>query len=913
MSILKWFNKPKWQNTNEQVRLTAIKNSQDPDLIGQLSNIVNQDPSVNVQITALNKMQDFTAIFSIAQSHPNKAVRKAANKKIINWFSQVDDDLQSNVLQNINEKEVIHAIAQSAKNINNRLNAIKKITQQGFLSDLLLSEKNTDIQNALLDQISQEATLQRLLAQTSKKNKSLHNLIESKLKLDSHINNDEKATSLCLSLESVVHGKNQQTVNLDHINKQWQTINKQVSDTLKTRFAGAYEAARMILDPQHRSSFLAKQKSQRSLTVLSEVENWYNNNSNPSLSNLQSTIDKTSDINIDLLSESDAERSKKIKKKLISLREQLQLEQKVPDEAFHIVDQLNKVLNQSTASPQQLTQFKSKWQKATTGAQNSEALNQLEKQFQQQCLKLAEKIEHSADLRDQAAKHAVDLIEKAIEQIEEGHLSQAKVISNQIAQNKKTAGYSHPVIKKNKYKLDQVWTRLKELRDWQKWSNDKARRDIIQSLASIQGQGLHPDAVLKKLKDSNEQWYALEDMEKLEGDKFPSRNQALWQQFREVSKAIFEPTQPFFEKRSEQQSEKLKQINNLIDEMNACDIDATEERELARISRAGVKELKALDQLPPKQRGMVAKKLRTSINRIDKKLNESYQSAENKKLALIEQAKALYELSDIDEAIEAAKKLQQQWKTAGIVKQYTERKLWKKFRKANDRVFNKREQIKQEINDEAKQLRANLNQFIKTQTAELKSINDAVALQQFKTDTIKQWNDFEKPTNFMVQDFNNLMQLIDESITTIQQQAQISEYKLKAEYDQLYQQYETGKIEESELKTALSTLDSSHLNTFFTKRLNSKASNETLSQHLIAAEFLTGLKTPDEFMEQRMAYQVHVLSERMSGEKITKDNEQAQQLLDEWYLYPKSDTAFIKKNQKRITQIIKALKALALG
>ena len=49
MSLIKWFNKPKWQNPNEQVRITAIQNSDDQELIHALPDIVASDNSVKVQ------------------------------------------------------------------------------------------------------------------------------------------------------------------------------------------------------------------------------------------------------------------------------------------------------------------------------------------------------------------------------------------------------------------------------------------------------------------------------------------------------------------------------------------------------------------------------------------------------------------------------------------------------------------------------------------------------------------------------------------------------------------------------------------------------------------------------------------------------------------------------------------------
>jgi len=913
MSIIKWFNKPKWQSPNEQVRMTAIQTSKDPELLAQLSTIVFEDNSEKVQVAALNKMTNPHEINQVVNTHPNKKIKTIAKRKLLTCFSADQENQSLDLFKLITDTEVIRAIAQEAQNSSIRLAAIAKITQQGFLGDLLLNEHDAKVQEAILQQITQESTLQRLLDKT-KKNKKLRTRLQQRLETNGGESAmTQKAIDLCQKLDAVVHGKNQNEIDLTVINQQWTAIEGTLPENIKLRFAGAYEAARMILDPKHRTEFLQKQKIQRTIIQFNEIETSIEKKQFNSLKKIQQAIETLSEVDVTNITGAELEKHQRLNQQLLTLREQVQQDQKIPEPVFKVVDDINHALNNKTASPQQLSQFKSQWQQATRQTQTSEAFNHLKEQFNSLCIKLAEKIEQSAAIRDQAAADAVALIDKAIGLIEEGQLAQAKIVSNEIASKKKLAGFSHPIIKNNKYQLDQVWNQLKELRDWQKWSNDKARKEIIKSVAAMHGQGLHPDAVLKKLKDSNAQWYALEDMEKLEGDKYPSRNQALWQEFRHVSKAVFEPTQPFFEKRSEQQNSQLDSINQLISEMDECDLDNTAERDLARITRDGFKQLKILDQLPPKQRGKVAKKLRQSINRIDNKLNEFYKIAEAKKLKLIEQAQSLQALDDINEAIETAKSLQQQWKSAGIVKQYTERKLWKKFRQANDALFNQRKQVKQAINEAHHEQKEQIKTFIQAQTKLLKSQKDIESLNSFKSETLKGWDSLEKSGQFMQAELNHLLQQADDEIKKIKNKKVTDELKIKQKIDLQYSEFEQGLIDQPTLNENLAKFKQTETVEWFEKRSETKANTARLNQHLIACEFLTGLSTPEEYMEQRMAYQVQVLSERMSGEKGIQDNTQAKQLLNSWLLMPKSDAAFIKSNKKRITQVIKALKALAFS
>ncbi|MFC3193670.1 DUF349 domain-containing protein [Marinicella sediminis] len=913
MSILKWFNKPKWQNSNIQVRIAAIKSSNDPELINHLPQLVKHDPSEQVQLAALNKINDLEQFIDIASHHSSKKVCQAAHKKIIQWCETHDDSSLSRVVNLTTSNEVIQALASSAKNSEVRLAAIKKITQQGKLADLLTVERDVTIQQQILNQINQQKTLIRLLEVTQKKNPELSQMIAQKIKPDT--DHKQQALTLCQQLEGVVHGKNHQITDLKTIKTEWQKISGHVDQTLNNRFNGAFDAARMILDPEHRNEFLEKQKQQRALTDLSETEQWLSSNNSATLGTLQSSINRLNEHDKAGLSETDQDRLSAVIEQLTQLMAEVQETQRVPEQAIKVVDNLSATLNQQTATNQQLKQFKKQWQQATRQASDTEAMNELHDKYKQLLGQLADKIEQSGEIRERSAQQAIELIGKAITEIEEGHLVNAKKFSNQIAELKKLAGPGHPLIRKHKYQLDQVWNRLKELRKWQKWSNDKVRNDIIQGIIDIHGQGLHPDAVLKKLKDSNEQWYALEDMEKLPGDKYPSRNHALWQQFREVSKAVFEPTQPYFEKRGEQQGAKLDEFNQLIEQMLNIDLSESNEQQLSSLNRKAIKSLKSLDQLPPKKRGATAKKIRKGINRIDDKLNEFYGHAEKRKMKLIEQAEQLQQEADLGSAIEQAKALQNQWKSAGVVKQYTERKLWKRFRKANDAVFNRRQDEQKAQNEAIRQQEKAVNSFIKAQEKQIKKLHESSALQELKSTIHKGWNELDIPSGYATHKLNQLTQLIDEQLKVLSQKDLIKDLDQQQALDEMLSEMEQKQATVDEQNAALEALQSTPDRLWISQRQDSLSAGDTeekLNEILIAAEFLTGLNTPKAHMDQRMAYQVKVLSDRMSGGKNLKDHQQALKLLQDWQVTAKPDAEFLKANNKRIQKAIKALRSLIL-
>ncbi|MCX7555006.1 hypothetical protein OS175_14110 [Marinicella sp. S1101] len=906
MSIMKWFNKPKWQSPNEQVRLTAIQNSKDPDLMSSLGDIVYADASQKVQKVALGRIVDPQVLLQILNQHPNKDIKKQASKKLIIWFTNETNDEQTAIVNAITDPQTIQALAESAHSKTIRKYALDHIKQQGLLGELLFKEKEVALQQLIIDKIETPNKLKKLLNRAQKHNHELYQLINNKLLGTAVTDHNTEALSLCQQLEHVVHGR-AEGVELPLIREQWQRIEGGVSEGTKLRFNGAFEAAKMILDPEHRAQFLQQQKRQRAAAQLNELEQFVAKNTDLSLHQIQNALTKYQDLVVSDLSELEIERHKNAIDSLISQRDKVQKEQMIPAGVTAVLDDLNKQLSQAIVQPESLNQFKKRWQKLTRKIQNSEAFTAISQQFNDSCLKLAEKIEHSAQLRQQAAEKAIELIEPTIAQIKDGHLVKAKEMTNQIAELKKTAGYKHRLIENNRFKLDSVWQQLKDLRNWQKWSNDKARQDIIDELKDMLGKGQHPDAVLKKLKEANERWYALENMEKLPGDKFPARNQKMWQEFRLVSKALFEPTQPFFEKRSEQQDSYLNQIEAHIKTIADTDLDNTSERDLAELSRGAIKFLKTLDQLPPKKRGKIAKKIRQAINRVDTKLNEFYAAAEKKKLQLIELAQELVSTEDHAAAIEAAKNLQQQWKTAGIVKQHIERKLWKKFRKANDVIFKRRENEQKAqqavIMEQTKQASSIIKKF-KPMVNKAKTTE---ALKKIKQEFNQAWTELGQAESLLNNDKQQLLQLITEQTQKLKSSVIQKEHKTKQKLDQHFTDYETGKITEEQKDQLVNTLLTDELTAYFAPRQEKQNQQIDLAELLIQAEFISGLETPAEFMEDRMAYQVKVLSERMSGEKAGSDQEQVSDWLHQWYITPKNDAEFVSSNNKRIKKAIKAM------
>jgi len=924
MSILNIFKKPNWKNKDAIVRAQAVGYDTSPELKAQLKNISRNDESEMVRSAAVRRLDDYELIAQIAENDSHKTVKNAAYKIIQDWIKNTQNDKQLSIIKQITNVKTIEIAAAHSKTKEIREYCINKIEKQGLLGDLLVDEKDLQLRQLLVSKITKPATLKRIAKLIRNKDKTSFKAIQEKLEGDSDNTKivHKKALDLCEKMEKLIH--NASTSSKDDVDRLFEKWNELKQDhelsEFKQRFEGAHRTASLTFDPKQRDEFLSQQRKQRINTKLSELKATLSDNKNASWEDLQTQISKYSGFDLKHASSEQKTEFETTLSELKSLRDAQSKQQDLPEKLLDVADKLDAALKHKYNQPNQISKFRKMWDSEAKKAHNNTAFSTLKNRFDKAMLKLADKIESSAAMRDEAAKNAVEAIPKVQKLIKEGHLADAKIAINRIAENKKVAGF-HQLIKDNKFQFDSLWNELKELRQWQTWSNDKVRMRLIDELKELIGTGTHPDALLKKMKESNKQWKDMEDHEKLEGDRYGVRNQELYTQFRAVQEALFKPAQKFFEKRSEIWGNELEQVEADIQALHDVDLIETEDRDLARMVRNAIKQLRNLDKVPPKVRGKCAARIRSGTARIDKHLKESYKVAERRKEKLVEHALQLVEEEDLDSAIEQAKALQQDWKNAGIVQQSKERKLWKAFRKANDAVFNRiklqRDQVKQENQDLYNQAQELINTCEKSINTEKTAQGINSLIEKFKDD----FNALKIDNKGLQNKANQLIESCSGKIASLANSETLKELKDIQKFANICQDLELGKIDNEQAQNKWGELKAIS-NKKLAKQLNSRLDNTSkpnenfetsASDILIAAEYLTGIASPDEYKEKRLAYQVNELSKRMGGEESMDSTDKAINLLQDWFVLEGANAEFIKNNDKRINKIIKALFEMLKG
>jgi len=377
--------------------------------------------------------------------------------------------------------------------------------------------------------------------------------------------------------------------------------------------------------------------------------------------------------------------------------------------------------------------------------------------------------------------------------------------------------------------LRPLLVRLQEIHDWQGFAIEPKKEELIGQMKALVGSGEDADTLAAKIKALQKEWKQL-------GPLAPRRDQALWQAFRAAADEAWAPCKEAFEQRAEarklvyrQRMELVAQLKDYESRIAWPDLEnpdpelpAPDWKMVRKTLNAARKAFAELTPVDRKQDRKSHKALDKVCNRIYAHLEAEYGRNIERKKALIEEARALVEMEDLKQAIERAKSVQREWKEVGLTPQRLDRPLWKDFRKTCDAIFAR-------LGEERNQRNADARARAEERQARERARSEAAA--ERKRQQQEQWqrlldrmqacalkpDDADKATALWGED-GDLPKGID------------------AEAVEVWWQAGTGDSDPEALRTAC-----------------------------IALEVLTGIDSPPEEQKARMAYQMQRLVEGMGG------------------------------------------------
>jgi len=663
MSLKERLFGPAWESKDLETRLRAVTASRDPRMAEVLADIARGDTDPEVRLAALRRMGEEQEWLSARARETEPALLMAADQAISRLAcNRPGGDLvdpRRSWLKSLDNADTLRHLARKALDPELRRDALARIQSQGFLGDCLIDESDDTIADELIARIDQVSTLKRVAKPLRGKRKQrhqavMHRLAELEGTQGSHAARDELATQLIHQAEQLARGEfaGDRKTELARLEGEWQTL-PDPDESQARRFNGVLAIVRRALDPAPRPAAApppepkpesthpelqplvdqAQQLATRAATDKTGVE----------VSAMISAFDKAWNALKTKRPVDEAARAH-----FMALAGELQARQQT--------------LSDSTSRAQPKKAAPSASDRSGGGAEDTEH-----------------------DQSREALKQALEAADQALAggDVHEAHAAIGKARS------------AHDRLPKRQQprdvagRLGRMAGKLKEMRDWQHWSNNKLRERLIERAGEIDAANLHPDAVTDRLKELRERWKELDRQEVMPGEKRRfAAPRGQWRRFQKACNDAFEAARPYLEKRTEVRQESLKELEAFLTQAGALIEDDDADREtLIRHQRAAREAIRNLDALPPRSRGRMAGKLRELMDAISARLDRHFDAIADQKRKLIAEARKLEHEKDRAVAIDRAKALQAEWKRVGPSRRKLDDQLWREFREPIDPLF----------------------------------------------------------------------------------------------------------------------------------------------------------------------------------------------------------------------------------
>lgn len=237
--------------------------------------------------------------------------------------------------------------------------------------------------------------------------------------------------------------------------------------------------------------------------------------------------------------------------------------------------------------------------------------------------------------------------------------------------------------------IQQLDQQIEELKDWKSFSVAPKRAELIEAMEWLIGVEMDALALADRIKSLQEEWRTLSKGagENVEAD---------WQRFHEAAQKAYQPCSEYFAAQALVREQNLQRRDALLAKLTAFEAGHNWEqpdwRAVINILRETKQQWRSHSAVDRKAGKQQEKRFEALTASLQSRLEAEYARNVTQKESLIERAQQLLASDDARKAIDAIKRLQQEWQTVGPVPREVDQRLWSTFRQHCDAVFQKRQQ-----------------------------------------------------------------------------------------------------------------------------------------------------------------------------------------------------------------------------
>jgi hypothetical protein len=227
----------------------------------------------------------------------------------------------------------------------------------------------------------------------------------------------------------------------------------------------------------------------------------------------------------------------------------------------------------------------------------------------------------------------------------------------------------------------------RELEEWKRWANVDVQQTLIERIEKLKLSNDLPK-VAKELRQIHEDW-------KKAGAVTPDKAQELWHRYKAIRDEIKARCDAFFEKQHQERIENQKLKEALCEKVEAIQSSEDWNRTADEIKEIQL-QWKKIGPAPQETSDALWKRFRAACDFFFERRKEGFGKLKSErdanlaaKLVLCERAEAIQDSTDWHTVANELKRLQSEWREVGAVPRKKSDEVWKRFRTACDRFFDR--------------------------------------------------------------------------------------------------------------------------------------------------------------------------------------------------------------------------------
>lgn len=705
--------KPKWQNKSKDIRLEAIDSldiniPEDEEILLELA---QNDVNLSVRTKVISKLTNSAQLITLHKKSKPESL-PVIEERLYNIANAQSLSLYDLIL----DIRLLTDMIIKSDNPDAFIRGLGRIEDPEALFEIATSSKTNKIRQAAAELIESEALLSRLSTQSKSKDKSVYHIVKAKLAKIKASHQKEEALhleieKLLLSIEE--HARTESSklyeAKYDSLVDRWEPLKKNASSAQAHRF----DIASAVCAEKKQQLISEKTKQEENEKIIQTG----GDEQEATLFTLSSTLNRfretpASDLDISALDALiktqetrwiEATRQVNVEKSKVKHYQLLMTELRQYFAALKNFNATSKDIENLIADVKSPNKDQKSFEK------NTISLKRILQQINWPdtyatpllLIKCKEALGYSAEVKQKFADDAKaiqakinDLIQAMDLALEERQIKQSHKIHKDIQRL-----LSQITSKQGESLHNQLTLRVKqlhELRDWQDYASTPRQHALCEAMERLIERNMEPRDKADQIKSMQKEWKQLGG----------ASDQTLWERFKTAADQAYVPCQAFFDEQNtlkkSNSDKRIKLISQLNEFIQNNDWEHADWKSVETINRQARQEWKEAYPVDFKINKALQNQFNSLLSSFDDKLNVERTKNIGLKQEIIDKASALITHENLDEAINQAKALQQDWQKIGITPHKQDREFWKTYRQICDQIFARRDeaknQRKQEIN-----------------------------------------------------------------------------------------------------------------------------------------------------------------------------------------------------------------------